>query len=1204
MGGEFIVNSDQTGGREKLNPSVTTLMNGGFVIAWEDDYNGIVNAQVFDANGNTIGNNISLPLAGFIAQDTPTVTGLTDGGFVLSYAAEDSGFVRHALAQEYDVSGNPIGNLFEIGTIASGFNNVNITATDSGGFVATWDGSSGDSFVQIFHDPSSLLSAGSFLIDVLDNDTDIDDEPSALSLESISLQGNLGKVSIIGNQIKFDAGSDFDFLAEDETAIVLIDYTMSDGSGAESSSTLTLTVGKSHAPVANPDAINLFLDTNASDPSENIISVDVLTNDTDVDPGDDPSTFSLDNVTLQGSLGVVNIVENQLTFDPGADFNFLAKGETVDVVIDYTLSDDSGISASSTATITVMNNQPPQAVADIATLFLPEGVGDTIVTVDILANDTDPDASDVPSNFTLESASLQGNLGQVSIVDNKLVFDAGSDFDFLGNTEFVDVRVDYTMSDDNGVTSTSTATITVRHEGNIAPVAQEDAATLQIKTIIANDEFLVNADAAHTSNWSVATDSVTGLNNGKFVVFLETEDNSVVGQIFNPDGTTSGSEIDVEAYGWSPSTTTLSDGTIAVAFISRIGSRINIFVQIYAEDGTLLTTTGAIQANTYTPSEATKIAALSNGSFVVSWISNDDLTGDLYLGISGQVFDPSGIKVGSEFLLNTHTNYTQTLPAITGTANGGFVAVWLSDDPAIGDGLSDVSGQRFDATGAKLGGEFRVNNNSSTSNGNPRVETLENGDFVVIWTEYDSDNIIGQRFTSNGVEINGQFQVNATSGSNAQYPNIVSLSDGGFIVTWGNGDVIGQRFDASSNKVGEEFLVNTTTLDNQKLPSIARLSDDSVVVIWADYNGSTNPLSDTDLKGRIISFDDAGTIDNSIMVDVLANDIDVDPGDDASTFTLERATLQGVKGTVSIVDNQLVFDPGTDFTDLALGEIETVVIDYTMADDDGLTSSSTVTITVHNEFTTLGTEGDDQITVNDDMPGAIGLGGDDTIDVVTVMNESVVNAGSGNDTINVNSGSNSTINAGDGSDQITFDLSSVDGSSSGIVASVVSGGSGSDSYIVTDYTGSDINASITIDDTEGNNTLTFGDSLSDDVSIAVGSLQINFNDSDLVINLENFDPNDVLNGPRDIDFFEFSDGLVLTYKEFVSRGFNIDGTENNDTLDGTNITDRINGLGGDDVINSGDGDDILTGGIGNDLVMMYTYLAWGMGKIQLRIAVA
>jgi hypothetical protein len=63
-------------------------------------------------------------------------------------------------------------------------------------------------------------------------------------------------------------------------------------------------------------------------------------------------------------------------------------------------------------------------------------------------------------------------------------------------------------------------------------------------------------------------------------------------------------------------------------------------------------------------------------------------------------------RLGSEFLVNTSTQNTQSYPTITALTNGGFVVSWR-DESGL-DGAS-IKAQVFDATGSKVGGEVLVN---------------------------------------------------------------------------------------------------------------------------------------------------------------------------------------------------------------------------------------------------------------------------------------------------------------------------------------------------------------------------------------------------------------------------------------------------------------------------------------------------------------
>ncbi|MEA3012078.1 MAG: hypothetical protein QOD42_623, partial [Sphingomonadales bacterium] len=180
------------------------------------------------------------------------------------------------------------------------------------------------------------------LIDVLANDTDVDNG-AALTVTEASAPAGQGSASVVGNQVKFDPGMDFDDLAVGESEVVLISYSIEDEHGAAASSTLTITItGTNDGPVANPDT-----DTS----SENaILVIDVLANDSDVDNG---AVLSLIAASAPPGQGTASLSGNQIEFDPGTDFDYLAAGETAVVVLTYSIEDEYGSQSSSTVTVTI-----------------------------------------------------------------------------------------------------------------------------------------------------------------------------------------------------------------------------------------------------------------------------------------------------------------------------------------------------------------------------------------------------------------------------------------------------------------------------------------------------------------------------------------------------------------------------------------------------------------------------------------------------------------------------------------------------------------------------------------------------------------------------------------------------------------------------------------------------------------------------------
>jgi hypothetical protein len=350
----------------------------------------------------------------------------------------------------------------------------------------------------------------------------------------------------------------------------------------------------------------------------------------------------------------------------------------------------------------------------------------------------------------------------------------------------------------------------------------------------------------------------------------------------------------------SPSITSLPNGGFVVVWdsLEQDGDQYGVYGQRFDSNGNKLGS--EFQVNTWTTSDqsAPSTTSLSDGGFVVVWDSSGQ-DGDEY-GVYGQRFDSNGNKVGSEFQVNTWTTHSQEEPSITSLPNGGFVVVWASWEQDGSEG--GVYGQRFDSNGNKVGSEFQVNTWTTDRQDSPRITSLSNAGFVVVWEsryqDGSGDGVYGQRFDSNGNKVGYEFQVNIWTTDWQMEPSITSLPNGGFVVVWQSGcypdwgyrcagapqdggkfGVYGQRFDSNGNKVGSEFQVNTWTTDWQMEPSITSLPNGGFVVVW--HSGCYASCTPQDGSGYGVygqSFDSNGNkVGYEFQVNIWTTDWQMEP---------------------------------------------------------------------------------------------------------------------------------------------------------------------------------------------------------------------------------------------------------------------------------------------------------------------------------------
>jgi len=244
-------------------------------------------------------------------------------------------------------------------------------------------------------------------------------------------------------------------------------------------------------PVMNVKMGPQAKDDFASGDEGTVISIDALDNDLggaaktfwSLDQSD-PSVQTAFGTHIELASGAFVWFENgQIQYDAGSIYDYLGKDETATDTFTYAIRLANGVVSYATVTVTVVGtNTAPVAVADTAITD-----ENTAIAVDVLANDSDPDAGDTISLF---SANGPADKGTVSISGNSVYFEPGTDFDHLAAGQSEDVVISYVVSDNHGAHTTSTLTITVNGT-NDAPVvsgavigtATEDGATVPLDAL-------------------------------------------------------------------------------------------------------------------------------------------------------------------------------------------------------------------------------------------------------------------------------------------------------------------------------------------------------------------------------------------------------------------------------------------------------------------------------------------------------------------------------------------------------------------------------------------------------------------------------------------------------------------------------------------------------------------------------------------------
>ena len=336
---------------------------------------------------------------------------------------------------------------------------------------------------------------------------------------------------------------------------------------------------------------------------------------------------------------------------------------------------------------------------------------------------------------------------------------------------------------------------------------------------------------------------------GNFVVVWESEQDGsglgLMGRRFDPSGAPLGDEFQVNAFTSSrqsqPSVAADAAGNFVVVWESegQDGSGDGVFGRVFTAAST--PASGEFQVNSFTPGPQFRpaVSADGAGNFVVVWESEGQDGGGP--GIYGRRFSPTGASVGGEFQINMFTSNAQQNPSVSSSVSGSFVVVWQSAEQ---DGSGDaVVGRLYDAAGLPIGEEFVVNSFTTDAQKEPVVASDPAGNFIVAWTSQGQDGggegVFGQVFDASGARLGGEFRANAVTAESQKGPWVARTSSGHSLVVWtslgqdGSGEGIFARlFDPSGNPASDEVRINVFTGGNQQAPRVASDGLGNFIVVW------------------------------------------------------------------------------------------------------------------------------------------------------------------------------------------------------------------------------------------------------------------------------------------------------------------------------------------------------------------------------------
>ncbi len=370
-----------------------------------------------------------------------------------------------------------------------------------------------------------------------------------------------------------------------------------------------------------------------------------------------------------------------------------------------------------------------------------------------------------------------------------------------------------------------------RYDSNGDPVDSE----FQVNTYTSNSQFYPAVSINQFGDFGIVWASSNGQDGDDLGIFGQgfSRDGEFLGPEFQLNSTTNGIQF-VPELGMDDN----GDFTVVWRHYNSLYYSYEIRGKQYTVQSDPTSKTEDFQVNEYTSNrqQNPSVATDDFGNTVVVWQSyGQDGSND---GIYGKILDADGQVSVSEFKINTTTAYSEQLPDVAVSRDGDFVVVWSDDND------DEIIFQRFSPSASTIGNETTV-----TSYGhNPAVDMDADGNFVIVWVNTDGNGVgVGARvYSKDGTPVNDEFIANKDTTNGAQNaPDVAVDEDGDFVVVWQNqyGFVQGQRFDVDGNEKGTDFNINTNSGNGDQLyPSVDMDKDGDFVVTWNRYYSNTNRI--------------------------------------------------------------------------------------------------------------------------------------------------------------------------------------------------------------------------------------------------------------------------------------------------------------------------------------------------------------------------
>ncbi len=234
---------------------------------------------------------------------------------------------------------------------------------------------------------------------------------------------------------------------------------------------------------------------------------------------------------------------------------------------------------------------------------------------------------------------------------------------------------------------------------------------------------------------------------------------------------------------YAPAVATLADGTVKVVYTSMGSPSAGLPPGVVGAPGGWI---GGAQDGV--------VAALALGGYAMAWTAGD--------GLYSQAFGTATTEAVRVDAVGSHA-------VMAGTADGGYVLAWQSQ--------GDILMQHRDASGVTVGNTLKVNSTTAGAQEAPAITVMRDGSWVVAWQSADGDGrgIFFQQYDASGAAVGTETRVNASATGDQFDAALSALHDGGFVAAWSAMEADG-ALDVHARIFGTAQLPNSIDLQGHE----------------------------------------------------------------------------------------------------------------------------------------------------------------------------------------------------------------------------------------------------------------------------------------------------------------------------------------------------------------------------------------------------